>query len=237
MSLRVASRSLALASRPVLARPVVGAAPIALRRLYSSEADPKAKASSILSALPGNSLVSKTGFLATLTAAGVYTISNGLYVVNAETCIVSVFGVLLYVISKTVAPAYKEWAEGYIENVKNVLNAARDTHTLAVKERIESVSQVKDVVAITENLFQASKETVELEAKAFELKQKVAFAHEAKSVLDSWVRYEAQVRKKEQEALAKSVIDKVNSQVSDAAFQAKVLKQAIADVEKIFSKA
>lgn len=209
----------------------------ALIRFYSSEAEPKAKASSILAALPGNNIVSKTGILASLAAAGVFTVSNGLYVVNAETCIASVFGVLLFVISKTVAPAYKEWAEGYIENVKNVLNQARDTHTLAVKERIESVSQVKDVVSITKDLFAVSKETVELESKAFELKQKVAFAHEAKSVLDSWVRYEAQVRKKEQEALTKAVIDKVNSQVADAAFQSKVLKQAIADVEKIFSKA
>lgn len=208
-----------------------------LIRLYSSEADPKAKASSILSALPGNSLVSKTGILATAAAAGIYTISNGIYVVNAETCIAGVFGALLIVISKTVAPAYKEWAETYIENVKTVLNKARDTHTAAVKERIASVNKVKDVVGITENLFAVSKETVELEAKAFELKQKVEFAHEAKSVLDSWVRYEAQVRKKEQEALAKSVIDKVNSQIADSKFQEKVLKQAIADVEKIFSKA
>lgn len=207
----------------------------ALIRFYSE--DPKAKASSILAALPGNNLVSKTGILATAAAAGVYTISNGLYVVNAETCIASVFGALLIVLSKTLAPAYKEWAESYIENVKSVLNQARDSHTLAVKERIENVSKVKDVVGITESLFAVSKETVELEAKSFELKQKVAFAHEAKSVLDSWVRYEAQVRKKEQEALVKSVIDKVNSQVADPAFQAKVLKQALTDAEKIFSKA
>lgn len=206
-------------------------------RLYSSEADPKAKASSILAALPGNNLVSKTSILATAAAAGVYTISNGLYVVNAETCIASVFCALIVVISKTVAPAYKEWAESYIENVKSVLNKARETHTHAVKERIENVNKLKDVVGITENLFKVSKETVALEAEAFELKQKVAFAAEAKSVLDSWVRYEAQVRKKEQEALAKTIISKIESEISSPAFQSKALKQAVAEVEKIFSKA
>lgn len=190
-----------------------------------------------MSALPGNNLVSKTGILATATAAGIYTISNGLYVVNAETCIAAVFGVLVLLASKTVAPAYKDWAESYISNVKAVLNQARDTHTLAVKERIENVSQVKDVVGITQSLFEVSKETVKLEAEAFELKQKSDFAAEAKSVLDSWVRYEAQVRKREQVALAESVIAKVNEQIADPKFQQKVLSQAVADVEKIFASA
>ena len=36
-----------------------------------------------------------------------------------------------------------------------------------------------------------TQETAELEAKAFELQQRTEYAAEAKSVLDSWVRYEA----------------------------------------------
>ncbi|CDO53441.1 similar to Saccharomyces cerevisiae YPL078C ATP4 Subunit b of the stator stalk of mitochondrial F1F0 ATP synthase [Geotrichum candidum] len=235
MSLRIASRSLVSVGRPALVRPVVGIPTIA--RAYSSQPDPQAKASSILSALPGSTIVSKTGILATATAAGIYTISNGLYVVNAETCIAGVFGVLVLLASKTVAPAYKEWADTYISNVKKVLNQARETHTLAVKERIESVSLAKDVVPITQSLFAVSKETAELEAEAFVLKQKVDFAAEAKSVLDSWVRYEAQVRKREQQALAESVIAKVNEQLKDSQFQDKILAQAVTEVETIFSKA
>lgn len=210
----------------------------AFARAYSSQQDPaQAKASSILAALPGNNLISKTGILATATAAGIYTISNGLYVVNAETCVLSAFAVLVFLASKTVAPAYKDWAESYISNVKSILNQARETHTFAVKERIESVSKVKDVVNITKSLFEVSKETVVLEAQAFELKQKADFAAEAKSVLDSWARYEAQVRKREQEALAASVISKVTSQIEDPKFQQRVLAQAVADVERIFSSA
>ncbi len=52
---------------------------------------------------------------------------------------------------------YKEWAEGHINKIKNVLNASRTEHTEAVKERISSVEQMKDVVAITEGLFAISK--------------------------------------------------------------------------------
>ena len=51
------------------------------------------------------------------------------------------------------------------------------------------------------------------------------------------MRYETQVRKREQQALAESVIAKVNKQLGDNKFQKQILAQAVADVEKIFSKA
>jgi F-type H+-transporting ATPase subunit b len=49
-------------------------------------------------------------------------------------------------------------------------------------------------------------ETAQLEAQAFELEQKTAIAAEAKSVLDSWVRYEGQVKQRQQKELAESII-------------------------------
>ena len=45
-------------------------------------------------------------------------------------------------------------------------------------------------------------ETAELEAQAFELEQKTALAAEAKSTLDSWVRYEGQVKARQQKAVS-----------------------------------
>ena len=47
-----------------------------------------------------------------------------------------------------------------------------------------------------------AQETAQLEAQAFELEQKTAIAHEAKTVLDSWVRYEGQVKQRQQRELA-----------------------------------
>ncbi|ANB12494.1 F1F0 ATP synthase subunit 4 [Sugiyamaella lignohabitans] len=218
--------------RPLAARPVMG---LALRG-YASQVDPKTKAQAIIDALPGSNLISKTGILATSSAAAIYAVSNSLYVVNAETCLLVVFGAFLYVMSKTAAPAYKDWAEGHISTIRGALDKAREGHVVAVKERIESVNQLKDVVATTKDLFALSKETVELEAKAFEAKQKVEFAHEAKSVLDSWVRYEGQVRQREQKELAEAVIAKIEKEVSTKKFQQSVLNQAVADIEQLFAK-
>ena len=52
---------------------------------------------------------------------------------------------------------YKEWAEGHINKIKSILNNARAEHTQAVKDRIQSVEQMKDVVDVTKGLFALSK--------------------------------------------------------------------------------
>lgn len=233
-SLRIA-RQTALRRPALLAtRPVGASLMIHARRGYADQADAKTKAQSIIDSLPGDSTLSKSGILATGALAATYVVSNGLYVVNAETCLTGVFLAFLYLMSKTAAPGYREWADGHIKTIKGVLDAARDGHVEAVKERIESVNQLKDVVGTTKDLFALSKETVELESKTFEQKQKVDFAAEAKSVLDSWVRYESQVRQRQQKELADSVISKIQKQIAEPKFQQEVLNQAVADVEKLF---
>ena len=52
---------------------------------------------------------------------------------------------------------YSNWAQGHIDRIRGVLNASRSEHTNAVKERIDSVGQMKDVVSVTEALFALSK--------------------------------------------------------------------------------
>jgi F-type H+-transporting ATPase subunit b len=54
---------------------------------------------------------------------------------------------------------YRDWAEGHIQRIKNVLEGARAEHTQAVKDRIDSVGQMKDVVSLTQALFAVSKVT------------------------------------------------------------------------------
>ena len=127
---------------------------------------------------------------------------------------------------------YKEWAEGHISRVRNILNSARAEHTQAVKDRIAGVEQMKDVVAITEGLFALSKETAQLESEAFVQRQKVALAAEVKAVLDSWVRYEQQQKESEQADLAKTVIDNVLKSIRDEKTQRDILAGAVAEVER-----
>lgn len=75
-------------------------------------------------------------------------------------------------------------------------------------------------------------ETAKLEAQAYELEQKTALAAEARTVLDSWVRYEGQVKARQQKELADSIIAKVNKELDNPKFLQQILTQSVADVEK-----
>ena len=119
--------------------------------------DPKKKAQSILDAVPGSSLASKTALLSAAAGLSIAAISNELYVVNEETIVafstISVFAFLI----KYAGPAYKEWAAGQIQKHKDLLNVARSDHTSAVKSRIENVNNLSGVVDVTKLLFEVSK--------------------------------------------------------------------------------
>jgi len=231
-ALRIATRQLPAHSARTIA--VLGrnaALSQSVRFQSSVPVDPKAKASSLLDALPGNSVVSKTGFVTLGTALAGLAISKELFVVNEEIIVLGSFVVLAGYISTVVQTPYKEWAEGQIQKVKNILNGAREEHTNAVRSRIESVGEMKDVVGITRSLFELSKETAKLEHESYVLKQRVDVASEVKSVLDSWVRFESQAREAEQRELVRTVIEKVFSDLRDPRLQREILEQSAADIE------
>lgn len=71
-----------------------------------------------------------------------------------------------------------------------------------------------------------------MEAQAYELEQKTAVAAEAKAVLDSWVRYEGQVKQKQQKELAESIITKINKELDDPKVLRQILDQSVKDVER-----
>jgi len=195
--------------------------------------DPKKKAQSILDSLPGSSLISKTAILSSTAGVAIYALSNEYYVVNEETvialCLLSIWGAVI----KYGGPMYKEWADGQVNKIKGILNTARADHTEAVKSRIENVQQMGGVVDITKSLFEVSKETAQLEAKAYELEQSTALAAEAKSVLDSWIRYEGQVKTRQQRELSESIIAKIRKELENPKVLQQILQQSVTDVERI----
>ncbi|KAK5628114.1 hypothetical protein RRF57_003829 [Xylaria bambusicola] len=208
---------------------------LTVSRSSSNVPDPKVKAQSLVDSLPGNSLISKTAILSSAAGLSIYAISSEYYVVNEETivafCLLSVWGALI----KFGGPMYKEWAQAQNEKIKGILNAARADHTQAVKNRIDNVQQMGGVVDVTKALFEVSKETAQLEAKAYELEQTTALAAEAKAVLDSWVRYEGQVKQRQQKELAESVIAKVRKELENPKTLQQILQQSVADVESEYS--
>ena len=231
--------------------PAVSAAAVRFSSNVPAE-EPKKKAQSILDSLPGSNLLSKTAFLSSAAGLSIYAISNEYYVMNEETivaiCLLAVWGGLI----KYGGPGYKEWAESQNEKIKNILNSARADHTEAVKGRIQDVEQMTGVVDITKALFEVSKvrpvtplpcsredpcmltsvqETAKLEAQAYELEQQTALASEAKTVLDSWVRYEGQVKQRQQKELAASIIAKVQKELENPKVLQQILQQSVADIE------
>lgn len=70
-----------------------------------------------------------------------------------------------------------------------------------------------------------------MEAKAYELEQTTALAAEAKTVLDSWVRYEGQVKIRQQKELSDSIIAKIQKELENPKILQQILQQSVADVE------
>ncbi|GAA6013612.1 hypothetical protein JCM10207_004790 [Rhodosporidiobolus poonsookiae] len=199
----------------------------------TSQPTPASKASALLDALPGNSLVSKTGIVTLTAATGAAAISNELFVLNEEVVILGSFVIFLGYVSSLIREPYREWADGQIQKVKDILNSSRAAHTDAVKGRIETVGELKDVEGLTKSLFELSKQTAELEHETFRLKQQAAVAADIKSVLDSHVRHEAQVREQEQADLVQTVLANVQKQLTDKKLQRDILLSSISEVEAI----
>lgn len=74
-------------------------------------------------------------------------------------------------------------------------------------------------------------ETAQLEAKAYELEQTTALTAEAKAVLDSWVRYEGQVKQRQQKELAETIISKIRKELENPKVLQQILQQSVAEVE------
>ncbi|TIC12386.1 hypothetical protein E3Q14_01808 [Wallemia mellicola] len=202
-------------------------------RQYSQKPAPAEKAFSLIDSLPGNSVVSKTGSVVLGTGLTAAAISQELYVVNEESILAIGSLILFAYIAKIAREPYNSWASSQIEKMKNVLNASRTQHTEAVQSRINNVGELKDVVNLTKSLFALSKETAQTESKVYELTQQNAVNAEVKSVLDSWVRFEAQERESEQAQLTQTVINNINKQISDEKFQKDTLTQAVAEIEQL----
>jgi len=64
------------------------------------------------------------------------------------------------------------------------------------------------------------------------MEQKTALSAESKSVLDSWVRYEGQVKVRQQQELAQSIIAKIEKELENPKVLDQILKQSVADVER-----
>ncbi|KZT56850.1 ATP synthase [Calocera cornea HHB12733] len=236
MASRLLTKSLrasASLARPQVAATLPRVAISQSTRGYADKQPPAERASAIIDALPGNSLVTKTGTVILGTGLTAAAISQELYVVNEETIVAIGFIILLTAIGRAMKGPIGDWTRGEVEKISGILNDARKDHTAAVQERIDAVNEMRDVVSITKDLFALSKDTAKREAESYVLKQKTAVAAEVKAVLDSWVRYEQQAKENEQAELARSVIEKVMADIQSEKTQREILLNAVAEIEQL----
>jgi len=231
---RIAISSLRAAARP-LRRAMVATLPsINARSMATDPLPPSKRAEELIEKLPSSpSLITKTGTALLGTGLIAAAISQELYVVNEESIVLIASLIVFTYIGKIIREPYCRWAEGHISRIRKILNDARAEHTGVVKQRIDSVGQMKDVVSITQALFSLSKETAKLESENYVRQQKIVLASELKSVLDSWVRYEQQVKEREQADLTKAVVDKVIASLKDEKVQKDILVNAVAEIEQL----
>ncbi|KAI8915810.1 hypothetical protein EDD86DRAFT_196895 [Gorgonomyces haynaldii] len=204
-----------------------------LRFQSTARPEPAAVASSLIDLFPGNSVAAKSSSVLVAASVAAWLISKEIYILDAEffemLCIFGAYG-LVYSSGKDAAVAY---LDGKRNTIKSVLEQGRADHKTVVQERINHIGKMSNVVEVTKDLYEMSKEIAKLEAEAYELKQKVAFTNEVKNTLDSWVRHEANVREQEQKRLVAHVIEQVKSKLTDPKLQQTILNQSIADVEKL----
>ncbi|KAI9595082.1 hypothetical protein BDF19DRAFT_385745, partial [Syncephalis fuscata] len=199
------------------------------------EVEPKKKALSIIDALPGNSIISKTGYITVGAALATALISKEIYVVNEETLVLVSFTGLVTALLNSVRGPYSEFVKDQFNKMKDMLESARNNHKAIIQTQISETAQLRDAVGITKNLFNMSKEMAAMDAQVFELKQKAALSAEIKSVLDSWVRHESALREREQRQISDQVMARVQSALQDPKTQNQILAQAIADVERVIA--
>ncbi|KAJ3271528.1 atp4 subunit B of the stator stalk of mitochondrial F1F0 ATP synthase [Terramyces sp. JEL0728] len=197
------------------------------------ETKPEVVAASLFEKLPGSTPAAKSSTALITASIAAYLISKEIYIVDAEflemLCLFGAYGVW-YAGVKDTATAY---FEGRKAQIKKVLYQAREDHKAVVKERMDHIGKLSDVVEVTDALYDISKEIAKLEAEAFELKQKVAFKNEVKSTLENWVRQEAAVREAEQSLLVAKVIEGVKAKLNDPKVQQSILDQSITDIGKL----
>jgi F-type H+-transporting ATPase subunit b len=95
---------------------VVAASPRPVNmRFASTVTDPKVKANALIDALPGNSLVSKTGILTLGTALAAAAISQELVVANEEFVVAGAFIIFATYLGQMIRAPYTQWADGQIQ--------------------------------------------------------------------------------------------------------------------------
>lgn len=183
--------------------------------------------------LPGSNLQTKTTSFLAAASVATYLISKEIYVLDLETIeMFCLFGAY-YIWYNGAKPGALDFFKQKKEDIRKVLEKAREDHAAVVRERIEHVTKLADAVPVTNALYDISKDIATLEKQVYEMKQKVAFTQSVKTQLDAWERYELNQRDQQQKMVAQKVKQRIEELVKDPKVQEKVLSQTLKDIDSI----
>lgn len=198
--------------------------------------DPQKKAMEILNSLPNNKFISKTGFFLTSTAASLYAISNQFIVFHEESVLLFSFILFLCLFFKYIGPLFDNWANKEIKEMSEFMNGAKIKDIEKINERINELKPVINGCVVTKQLFDLSRVVLQLESDSFELKQKIFLRNKAKHILDSWVSFENSKKQRQQELIAKNVVENIYKKIDNSKFRDQILSESLQKIDNLFSK-
>jgi small-conductance mechanosensitive channel len=103
----------------------------------------------------------------------------------------------------------------------------------SISLEITELETLRDLPEIAVGLFETKRENVMLEAELAELVERNKLLSEAKSKLDDAVRRAGEKKVAERRALVDSIMAGVMTELKESKLQDRILKQALADLERI----
>jgi len=202
-------------------------------RLAPSTVEPKTQANALINAIPGNSMLTKTGVVAL--GAGLFAvgISKELILIHPETIIVGCFGGIVYLLSQQLAPVIKGELESYIDNIRKAVNENREKEIASFHDEIQKLKDVELAVPLTKELFSMHKEIVLMNKTLAEYNVRKNTINSIKSKMDAIAALEAQQRASEQGELLGLLRSRVMTAIKDPKFQENYLKKCISDIESM----
>ena len=192
-----------------------------------------AKANGLLDLVPGNSLLTKTGVVATGVGVAAVAISKEYLLLHPETIVLGAFAGMVVFLHQQLSPVVANELDTRADDIRKQLNVAGEQRKASLLSEIEATKGTTEVVAITKELFAITKDVATLQAQIRERELRRAIGAQFKAKLDYIAQLEAQKRILEQQKIVDNLRARISEAIQDPKFQTAVLTKCISDIESL----
>jgi F-type H+-transporting ATPase subunit b len=192
-----------------------------------------AKANGLLDLVPGNSLLTKTGVVATGVGLTAVAVSKELLLLHPETIVLGAFAGMVVLLHQQLTPVVANELDTRADEIRKQLNVAGDARKASLLSEIETTKGTTEVVAVTKELFTITKEVATLQAQIRERELRRAIGAQFRAKLDYIAQLEAQKRALEQQKIIDNLRARITEAIQDPKFQTELLKKCVTDLESL----